>query len=86
MMVVVMAMGLVIMVVMMRIGGDDPCLPPGRTIFFANSGSCWMLFRPAFAADMRVEADHPVAVGHHHVEIMTDHQGFRSRACGGFRR
>jgi hypothetical protein len=30
--------------------------------------------RGAFAADMAIEADHPVGGGHHHMQIMADHQ------------
>ena len=31
-------------------------------------------FRGAFAADMAIQAQHPVACRHDHVQVMTDHQ------------
>ena len=40
----------------------------------ANSGSCCTLLRPAFAADMAIEADDMIAFGHYHVQVMAHHE------------
>ena len=71
-MVVRMVMTFVIMIVVMRIGRDDP-----RGLRAEELGEFRIVphrFRPAFAADMAVEADDAVAFRHDHVEIMRHHQ------------
>src|SRR5262245_12630773 len=72
MVVMVMSMTFMIMVVMMRIGSDQPAR--GRSKEPREFRVVLDAFGPALAANMRIEADHPVALVHHHVKIVADHQ------------
>ena len=72
MMMVMMIMAFVVMIVVMGVGGDHagggwPEQPREFRVLLHLGGR-------AFAADMPVEADHMVALGHDHVKIVADHE------------
>ena len=67
-----MIVAFVIMVVVMRIGGDHA--RGGRPEKFGEFRVLLDFRRPTLAADMAIEADDMVALGHHQVEIMAHHQ------------
>ena len=65
-------MWLVIMVMMMGIGRYH-----ARCLGAKELGKFRILlhaFRPALTADMAIEADHMIAFGHDHVQIMAHHE------------
>jgi hypothetical protein len=75
---VVMVMGLAIgmvVIVFVPVKRQRPLgpQPEQRAIFWRGRNDPW----GAFAADMPVQADHPVTCRHHHMQIVADHQNRR---------
>ncbi len=77
-MVVMMLMGFVVMIMVMGVGRDHA----GRrgTKELGEFRILLDFLRPAFAADMAIEADDMIAFGHHHVQVMAHHENAAAMA------
>ena len=64
--------GFVVMIVVVGVGGDHA---GGRGAEELGEFRILLhLLRPALAADMAIEADHMIAFGHHHVQVVAHHE------------
>ena len=70
--IMVMMMAFMIVVVVMGVGGDHAS--GGGAKELGEFGILLHCRRSTFTAHMAVETDNVIALGHHHMEIVTDHQ------------
>ena len=72
MVVLVMIVAVVIVIVVVRVGRDHACR--GRPEELGELRVLLDLGGASLAADMAVEADDVIALRHHHMEIVADHE------------